>query len=207
MDACVVVALLRHGITGANKKGAYCGWANPQLCKEGVEQLKAVKNIPNYELLVTSDLIRTKETAGILFPGKCLLEMSEFREIHFGGWEGKNHFELEKDLQYQQWLASPFTVQPPEGESFGQFTERIEKGFVQLQNKMLADGKKSAAVVTHGGVIRYLLMAYAPAEKDFWEWEIPHGSGYQLEWPVNSFGGGERCTLLRAVPLTENQRG
>ncbi|PLR86311.1 hypothetical protein CVD25_07395 [Bacillus canaveralius] len=207
MDDRMVVALLRHGMTGANKKGAYCGWTNPQLCKEGVKQLKAIKHIPDYELIVASDLMRTKETAGILFPGKCLLPMSEFRELHFGEWEGKNHFELEKDSYYQEWLTSPFTVQPPEGESFGQFTERIEEGFSQLQNKMLADHRKSAALVTHGGVIRYLLMTYAPEEKNFWEWKIPFGSGYQLEWSLNSFGGGNRCTLLRAVPLTENQRG
>ena len=36
------------------------------------------------------------------------------------------------------------------------------------------------AIVTHGGVIRYLLSKLSPRNGDFWEWKVPHGNGFEL---------------------------
>ena len=65
------------------------------------------------------------------------------------------------------------------------------------------------AIVTHGGVIRYLLSTYGSIEKrDFWEWKVSHGNGFELVWASkDAFRRGDRCTLLREVPLTENPTG
>ena len=64
------------------------------------------------------------------------------------------------------------------------------------------------AIVTHGGVIRSFVTRLGDVEKEFWDWKIEHGTGYELVWEnKESFRRGERCILLREVLLTENQAG
>ena len=61
------------------------------------------------------------------------------------------------------------------------------------------------AIVTHEGVIRYLLSKLGPEKRYFWDWKVPHGNGFELLWSSKeAFRRGERCNLLQAAPLTEN---
>jgi alpha-ribazole phosphatase len=67
---------------------------------------------------------------------------------------------------------------------------------------------KRTAIVTHGGVIRSLLTKLGQEEREFWDWKISHGTGFQLVWKnKEAFRRGERCTLLREALLTENPLG
>ena len=92
----------------------------------------------------------------------------------------------------------------PDGESYPIFSERVESGWKQL----LSEEFKNIAIVTHGGVIRELLVRYAPEEKLFWDWNIPHAGGYQLVWDNSDlWRRGERCTSLQVVPIMEKQNG
>ena len=73
---------------------------------------------------------------------------------------------------------------------------------------MVEERFKSLAIVTHGGVMRYLLSKLSPEKRDFWEWKVPHGQGFEFVWSSNeAFRRGDRCNLLRVVPLTENPAG
>ena len=63
----------------------------------------------------------------------------------------------------------------PDGESYPIFSERVGSGWKQLFSKAF----QNMAIITHGGVIRELLVRYAPEEKLFWDWNIPHAGGYQ----------------------------
>ncbi|HJV31737.1 MAG TPA: hypothetical protein VJ558_06045, partial [Bacillales bacterium] len=65
----------------------------------------------------------------------------------------------------------------------------------------------SSAIVTHGGVIRYLLSLFAPQKKSFFDWKIPYGGEYQLIFTKDGLRRGEKCISLQAVPITENQHG
>lgn len=209
MDDSVVIALFRHGLTADNEKRAYAGWLDSPLSVNGKKQLYETSGrTPGYQMLFTSDLTRCVETSKYLFPNGKPLLLPEFRELHFGKWEGKTHANLENDEHYQQWLEHPFTTIPPDGESFSDFTKRVDEGWKKVMEEMSSSIETRVSIVTHGGVIRYLLSRFAPVKKDFWDWEISNGNGYEMVFTnFEALRRGERCTLLQAVPLTENPHG
>lgn len=201
MDDTVVIALFRHGLTEANRRREYLGWTDSPLC-EDIERVSE-----EYDILFSSDLGRCLVTAGRMFPNEKPQPFFEFREMNFGEWEGKTYEELQHKPEYRRWISSPLMVKPLGGELFKEFTERVDKGWDIVKEKMMDTSLNKAAIITHGGVIRALLAKWAPVEKDFWEWTVPHGQGYELVWNRQDLRRGARCTLLREVPLTVNQNG
>ncbi|MED3552454.1 histidine phosphatase family protein [Cytobacillus praedii] len=205
MDDTVAISLFRHGLTEANKRHAYLGWTDSPLCP--IEKAKLVCPSEQYELMFSSDLDRCLKTADILFPTCQPIQLSELREMHFGEWEGKTYADLKGDSFYQKWLDAPFTVKPPKGESFAEFSRRVESGWEKVVERIMEENTHRAAVMTHGGVIRYFLTKHAPYVKDFWEWHIPHGKGYELIWKRDGLRRGKQCILLQEVPLTASPNG
>ncbi|RSD28948.1 histidine phosphatase family protein [Mesobacillus subterraneus] len=203
MDDHVVITLFRHGLTEDNKRQAYLGWTDSPLVPGQVFPEVLV----SYQQIYTSDLRRCRETAEALFPGRVPVKMEEFREMNFGEWEGRTYEQLKAKPLYQKWLADPFAAVPPHGESFSEFARRVESGWSKITREILENGIKTSAIVTHGGVIRYLLTQYGSEEKSFWDWRIPHGHGYDFIWKIEGLRRGERCTLLQEVPFMEKQNG
>jgi alpha-ribazole phosphatase len=203
MDDSVVIALFRHGITEENKRKAYLGWNDSPLCPESIN----MNTNTMYELYFSSDLPRCITTANILFPDKNLKHLTDLREMNFGIWEGKTYEDLKELPLYQCWLSDPKTYQPPEGESFGDFTKRVAVGWEKITEEILSQNVKRCAIITHGGVIRYLLSEYAPKDHDFWSWQAPHEYGYELTFSREALRRRNRCTLLLEVPLTAKKHG
>ncbi len=205
MDVTVAITLFRHGVTEANKRRAYLGWTDSPLCAVAK---KEIRELPiSCEQLYSSDLGRCLETAKIMFPEHIPTIMPELREMNFGQWEGKIYEELKHNIEYQRWLDEPFKAKPPDGETFLEFSIRVLHGWELLVKRMLETNVERATVMTHGGVIRFLLTKFAPEEKDFWEWTSSHGKGYELVWSRDGLRRGERCILLREVPLMANPNG
>jgi alpha-ribazole phosphatase len=204
MDDRVAISLLRHGLTAENEKSAYIGWTNSPLSSAG---RKSIQPIAESELLFVSDLLRCLETAALLFPYKEALQMAEFREMHFGCWEGKTYEQLKSVKSYQEWIEKPFSHCPEGGESFAEFGLRIQTGWEKAKSQIFQVNAASSAIVTHGGVIRYLLSLFAPQKKSFFDWKIPYGGGYQLIFTRDGLRRGEKCISLQVVPTTENQHG
>lgn len=208
MDDCVAISLLRHGMTEENEKSAYIGWTNSPLSPLGRKNAWLTKrHMGEPGLVFTSDLTRCLETAAILFPRKSVLQMDEFREMHFGRWEGRTYEQLKNVKSYREWINDPFSCCPDGGESFQEFGLRVEKGWEKAINQIQQTNATDVAIITHGGVIRYLLSHFAPKKISFFEWKIPFGGGYQLIWTKDSLRSGDKCMSLQAVPITENQLG
>ncbi|PAV27986.1 histidine phosphatase family protein [Virgibacillus profundi] len=208
MDDIVAITLFRHGMTEGNKRRAYMGWNDSPLCNEAVQTLTGYTFNPySYDLFVSSDLQRCLTTIEILFSGVAPAVITELREMNFGTFQGKTYEELKAVNEYQQWINNLFTYTPPHGESFEQFTGRVQKGWDRLIDLIIQQGSKRAFIVTHGGVIRSLLHEFSPIEREFWEWSIPHGTGFVLTFDREGLRRGEHCILLQEVPLTENRHG
>ncbi|RYI25648.1 histidine phosphatase family protein [Bacillus infantis] len=196
MDDTVAVTLFRHVLTEQNRHKAYLGWSDSALCHEEKRRFEGwARSLPEFPFIFSSDLGRCLETAGLL-PGGDALKLKELREINFGRWEGGVYEELKNDPAYQAWLNDPFTAPIPEGEDYGQFSERVRHGWEKIRTILIRHEGTRAAVVTHGGVIRQLLTMLAPEERPFWEWRTPHAGAITLIWEDNGFRRGERCTLL-----------
>ncbi|MEK4031126.1 histidine phosphatase family protein [Pseudobacillus sp. FSL P4-0506] len=208
MDDFVVIGLYRHGVTADNEKRAFSGWTDSALSeagKRGLEQLKL--DLPSYEKVIASDLQRCIDTAAIFFPDNRVDVWPEFRELNFGCWEGKTHQELEHLEEYKAWLQNPFSSPLPEGENYRQFGDRIREAWKKWLEVLDQYNLKRTAIVTHGGVIRYLLTELAPDRKEFWEWKIENGHGYELAGSLSALRRGERCISLQVVPSTAKSNG
>ncbi|OZU87324.1 histidine phosphatase family protein [Virgibacillus indicus] len=208
MDDVVAITLFRHGLTEENKRKSYLGWNDSPLSKEAIKTLTSYKfSGCGYDLLVSSDLQRCLYTIGLLFSKEKPMVLSEFREMNFGMFQGKSYKELRDVEEYQQWIDNMYSYTPPEGESFEQFTKRVERGWNILAEIILQKGARKPFVVTHGGVIRYLLSKFSPDNKEFWEWSIPEATGYELIFHTNQLRREEHCISLQAVPSMANENG
>jgi alpha-ribazole phosphatase len=203
MDDRVVIALFRHGLTEENQRMAYLGWNDSPLCAEA----RMISTTSQYDIYFSSDLQRCVNTAILLFPNENVFLLNHLREMNFGKWEGKTYEELKNEKLYQLWLSDSFHYCPPEGESFQQFIERVQAGWQKIIEEIQTKQLHRCAVITHGGVIKYLLSKFAPEQKEFWSWQTPHGQGIELIFERESLRRGERCTLLQVVPLTEKEHG
>ncbi|ASK61851.1 hypothetical protein CFK37_06600 [Virgibacillus phasianinus] len=208
MDDCMAITLLRHGMTKENQKSAYIGWTDSPLSEQGKSDVKRMHEyFPEMDMVFSSDLKRCLETAALAFPNQLVQCLAEIREIHFGAWEGKTYAELQHLPSYRHWIDHPFRSRPDGGESFEAFCRRIQDGFTEIRRQIIATDAKETAIVTHGGVIRYLLSILLDQNTPFFQWHIPYGGGYRLCWTKDSFRRDENCMLLQEVPTTENQRG
>ncbi|MBM7583840.1 alpha-ribazole phosphatase [Bacillus pakistanensis] len=208
MDDRVVVAVYRHGLTEANKNHQYLGWTDSSVCKDEQERITQERNSHSfYHQYFCSDLSRCTSSLNLLNPEAIPILLKEFREINFGDWEGRTYEELKHDLQYQDWISSPFTVKPPNGESYLEFTDRVRKGWEKIITTTVKQGDSKVMLMSHGGVLRYLISTYSPIKLDFWDIHAPYCGGYELVWTKNGFWRGEKCILLREVPITAKQNG
>src|SRR5690625_1022704 len=207
MDDCVAITLLRHGMTKENERKAYIGWTDSPLSEKGKEALRLIDHSFQPDVTFSSPLLRCTETAEILFPHQEIHCVPDMKEMNFGIFEGKTYEQLKGETSYINWLSDPFSGCPPDGESFHAFTKRIGRGWREVVEKILETNASSAVIVTHGGVIRHLLTTYTPGSKSFFEWQIPHGAGYQLNWSKEDLRRNEKCMSLQEVPTMEKKTG
>lgn len=208
MDGRVAITLLRHGVTKANQERRYIGWTDLPLTEDAKNKLREVRSFgSSFDLCVTSDLLRARETAAILCPTLELILIPSFREMHFGDWEMKTYEDLKQNVTYRSWINDPDKVTPTGGESFREMTTRVKAGFEYLRSEVNKKGNKEILLLTHGGVIRYLLTELTNDPKDFFEWDVPHDKGYELIWTKQDWEDGNRCTLFQEVPLTAKENG
>ncbi|MEW5321887.1 histidine phosphatase family protein [Geobacillus thermoleovorans] len=210
MGRHLAVTLIRHGMTELNRRKAYIGWLDAPLAAGEIARLGRLRWEPPepVDVVVTSDLCRCRETVDLLFGGRradwCT---SRWRELSFGAWEGKTFAELEAEPVYRQWLASPFSAAPPDGERYAEFQARIKQALAETIALAEQSEARHVVIVTHGGPMRFLLEQYAPDARPFWEWEVPFAGGYTLVSTFERWKGGERCISLSAVHFKENENG
>jgi alpha-ribazole phosphatase len=207
----LAITFIRHGMTPENEARRYTGHTDVPLAEqEKTRLLKAgLQLFEPVDLLVSSDLLRCRQTRELLFRNSDVpkYEMKQWREINFGDWEGKTFQELKEIKEYQQWLHSPFSIAPPNGESYQAFCQRVEEALEQTILLAEQTNAKRAAVVTHGGPIRYVLERYAPVERPFWEWMVPFGGGHTLQSTIERWKEKKRCISLSEVLFKENENG
>lgn len=161
--SCIVL-LVRHAHNGM--AGRFCGESDPALSELGdqqarklAEELAKRRDGAGLTRIFSSELRRSRETASYIaaMSGLTVELLPGVREISFGEWEGLNWEEIsEKDAAFaERWMAEYPRLPPPGGEDFGVFRERVRGALAEVAERS-AHG--CAAVVTHGGVIRTLLL-------------------------------------------------
>jgi broad specificity phosphatase PhoE len=156
------VILIRHVET--DFAGTFCGHSDPDLNAAGEHRLRSLLDevAPlGIERIYSSDLRRASRTAIAI--GKRIGAPVELRpglrEIHFGLWEGLRWDEIQQQYPHeaQQWASEFPTRCAPAGESYPEFTARIEAEFTGVIGRRRSGAQ---AVVTHRGVMQYLLTRF-----------------------------------------------
>ena len=147
--------LIRHAQSTWNAAGKWQGWADPPLSREGeADAAAAAARLAGNGLTraVSSDLVRAKQTAGILARALGLGEVSVdpgLRERNVGEWSGLTRTVIEERWpgQLAAWRAGELE-RPPGGETQAELDSRVMDALARV-----ADGGGVPLVVTHGGVI------------------------------------------------------
>ena len=197
MDDTFTITLIRHFPTNGNREKKYIGWTDESI----ISAIQTKKLDWELTQVIGSDLIRCKQTAEQLFQGIPYLVNANFRECSFGDWEEKTYNELKEDTIYKRWLENPGQVAPPNGESLESMEKRVLQGFYNVVKEF-----EEPVILTHGGPIRILLTKFASADKSFWEWEVPHGCCYELQWATKKdILEGKPCMSFSVEHLMVNE--
>lgn len=158
--------IVRHGETDWNVKQIIQGHSNTTLTENGKNQIKdlakKLKHI-HFDALFSSDLLRTQQTAEILnVERKLAIKTTEaIRERFFGKYEGihaDEFYEQVKDLliKYEQLSEeNKRKFKYPTSESDEELISRV---ITYLREIAVAYPGKKVLVVSHGGVLKNLLI-------------------------------------------------
>ncbi|WP_248310243.1 histidine phosphatase family protein [Bosea sp. 117] len=161
------IFLVRHGETDWNLAGRLQGGQDIPLNDLGREQAARAARVverlsgnPSGLAYVASPLGRTTQTMGILraqlgLPPDDFRRDDRLKEITFGRWEGFSWPELRRRDPVGMLTrdADPWHFVPPGGENYVMLTSRVMEA--------VGDIVEDSVVVTHGGVVRAMLHAFA----------------------------------------------
>ncbi|MCR6109855.1 histidine phosphatase family protein [Bacillus sp. A301a_S52] len=204
--------LIRHGVTQWNVEKRYLGHSDMPLLHDALENLQKLKEIVarlDAPLLISSDLVRCRETMDYLLPHRHYIVEPRLREFNFGDWEGKTYNELKDVTAYRQWIDNWEKESVPGGESGQAFKRRVDSWLTEELPTLVVDkcwriGAKSSVIVTHGGVIRYIIQILTKDKDAFWQWNISHGEAVKLSCVYEK--GEWQCNSLSVVPTRANDR-
>ena len=152
---------MRHGETVWNTERRYQGMTDIELSEEGLRQAEcAAKRFKNIKIdkIYASPLKRAMKTAEKIAAEKGLEIISEdnFREIHFGEWEGKTVPELTEKYgeSYTNFIREPHKYGFPGEGSVENVINRIKPGI----DRLIAEDEGNVLIVSHGGIIRLMIM-------------------------------------------------
>ncbi len=155
------ILLIRHGQTDSNVTGLYMGRSEEDLNETGYGQVRRLSSrLASLPLasVYTSPLRRAYTTAAILAePHKLeLVVWDDLTEIQLGDWQGRHTDEIKRKWPelWKQSSIDPSEITMPNGESFGQVTERAVRAFDMV---VRADVGQWVVVVTHEVVIKVLV--------------------------------------------------
>ncbi len=193
------IYITRHGETQWNQQGRMQGRQNSSLTAKGISDAKKLqKRLASVEFhhIYSSPLGRALETAEILRGDRNLPieEVSHFREMHFGLWEGRTLGEIEGVYGegYRNFWEAPEKFQPVEGESFEELLARVGHG-LRLLGRRKDQGEAVCLLVAHAVVIKaiYVLVKNLSV-KEFWNPPFMYGTNLS----ILEIKGEERRFLL-----------
>ena len=98
----IELLFIRHGATEGNLHHRYIGRTDEPLCEEGIAQVETLrKQGLSINRLFVSPMLRTRQTAELLFPQMPYTVVDGLAETDFGRFEGKSADELSGDPAYQ----------------------------------------------------------------------------------------------------------
>lgn len=195
----MIIYLLRHGTTRYNAEKRYQGQRDIPLSEEGRARIRQADFSP--DVVYVSPLIRTQQTAKILFPQAKQVIVENLKEMNFGSFEGRNYREMEHDPEYLAWVQSNCESSCPDGERKDQFCDRTCEAFAGLVDQAFREGRTQLVIVAHGGTQMAVMERYAVPHHEYYHWCAPNAGGYKLD--ASHWQDLHQLTLLDTVEYTK----
>ncbi len=142
---------VRHGPTHAK---AMVGWSDlPADLSDTAALGRLAAGLPEAALVVSSDLIRARDTASAIARGReRLADRQGLREMNYGDWEGLGFEEIARTdpARARKFWEAPGRIGPPNGEAWNDFSRRI---FGEIAALDAAYPERDLVLVAHFGVI------------------------------------------------------
>ncbi|ELY0811564.1 alpha-ribazole phosphatase [Listeria monocytogenes] len=168
----------RHGETDWNVAKKYCGQLDVPLNEHGVQQMKHLREkLEDYsfDLVVTSDLMRVKQSANILSNAKTV-RFPALNEMNFGDFEGYTYQEISTKFPkaWNEYCNNWQTTLFPNGESFPIFYERVVEVLeVEMEKWQQID---TVLLAGHLGVLRVIaLFLQKQTIAQYWDVDFKQG--------------------------------
>jgi|SRR3954451_20864400 len=158
------ILLIRHGDTELTGRVLYGRMPGVHLSAEGHRQARAlaqsVEARYRVDQLISSPLERAAETAHYLSDALRLPITTNqgVIELDYGTWLGKSFEDIRDSSHWQQYNRLRSLVGPPEGELMLQVQTRAWTAIREIMEPYLEAEEATVAVVSHGDVIRSLLV-------------------------------------------------
>ena len=156
---------VRHGQSVHNQQQTIAGQLDSELTPLGFEDACSVAEIlgrRDFEVVYCSDLLRARQTARTIMNTlqiNCpVLYSPLIRELDYGRFTEKSVTETFQVLNYKRVPDQRY----PEGESFNDLQERVQKFLSQLFHE--SSGKR-ILVAAHAGSIRLIAMLLDPLHR------------------------------------------
>ncbi|NWF37590.1 alpha-ribazole phosphatase family protein [Mariprofundus sp. NF] len=182
MSEPTIITLLRHGEVEA-EGWAFRGSTDIPLSELGWSQMRAAATgFDGLDHIATSPLQRCKLFARELSEQSKaeLITLDAMAEMDFGDWENRSFDEIsgsDREVLQQFW-ESPVAIQPPNGEAFDAFSQRVINCWQEWVNR---DVGQNRLLVAHGGVIRVLLAHTLNMPMSaLWRLHLPYASCSQI---------------------------
>lgn len=180
------LCIIRHGETDWNTEGRFQGIEDIKLNEAGKKQaLDCAKylNIGKWNAIITSPLIRAKETADIISKAIGIEKVEVMNEL------------IERDLGSASGLLPKERNERfpdnkiPDAEPREAIKERVTKALNDIDSKYK---DQNVIVITHGGVINSIMLKLTDNEFDINQLKIKNGSitilkGHKYDWDIELF--------------------
>lgn len=130
-----------HGTTYDNAMGKCSGWKQVELTDIGKERaikLGEIRKDTNFDIIFTSDLVRSIDTANLAFPNVKKIQDKRLRECNYGNLDSRD----KSLVVYEEHIEKPF----PNGESLRDVEKRI-KDFISFLKENYEG--KTIGIVAH----------------------------------------------------------
>lgn len=198
------IHFIRHAITVANEEGRYIGITESPVSERGRRELmeKTEKMIyPEVDKVYVSPMKRCIATASFIYPQGYARVVPELREMNFGSFEGKKAAELMGRPDYREFLKGGLdNPAPGGGESMRHVVQRCYEGIQFIIEDMMRNNIRSAAVVTHGGIIMNMLSCFGMPKFNPNDLACDFGEGFSVLVTAQMWQTGNAFEILGRLP-------
>jgi broad specificity phosphatase PhoE len=158
------ILLIRHGETELTGRVLYGRMSGVHISAEGCRQAQALSQglKERYQVneIISSPLERALETAQYLADTLNLPISTDdgIVELDYGNWMGLTFEEIRESDEWQHYNRLRSVSSPPQGESMMQVQARAWTALERILSRHAHLERSTVAVVSHGDVIRALLI-------------------------------------------------